>query len=116
MKKFKEITGAIIIGIVNSVVGSGGGILAVENLSKIGLSVKKSHATAISVILPLTIINALIYYRKGYIDVINSIIYIIPGILGALFGAKIMLKIKENLLSKAFAVFIIYAGLRMFLK
>ena len=116
MRKLKAISGAITIGIANSVVGSGGGILAVESLSQSGLSVKKSHATAISVMLPLTIISTLIYYYRGYIDIAESMIYIIPGTLGALLGAKIMLKIKESILSKAFAVFIIYAGLRMFLK
>ena len=116
MKKFIRIIYAISIGAINSIIGACGGILAVESLKHDGLSPKKSHATAISVILPLSIISMAIYYYKGYINFSDSLKYIIPGVFGAALGAKLLTKIKDKLLNKAFALFMIYAGVRMFLK
>lgn len=116
MKKIIRIVSAILIGTVNAVVGACGGIIAVESLRYIGISQKKAHATAISIILPLSVISVIMYLYKGYVNFTDSLLYIIPGTIGAVVGAELLVKIKNNLLNKAFAVFMIYAGVRMFLR
>lgn len=116
MKKIIRIVSAISIGAINSVIGACGGILAVECLKADGISQKNSHATAISIILPLSLISTAIYYYKGYINIIDSLIFIIPGTFGAVLGAKLLNRINDNILNKVFALFMIYAGVRMFYK
>ena len=48
--------------------GGGGGMLCVPLLQFRGLDVKRAHATALIVILPLCIVSAAIYIANGYFD------------------------------------------------
>lgn len=116
MKKIISGVLGILIGIVNVLVGSCGGIVAVESLKYNRIDQTKSHATAISVILPLTVISAAIYLIKGNVRLSDSYIYLVPGLVGSVIGSLMLPKIPKNILSKIFSLFIIYAGIRMFLK
>lgn len=116
MKKIKSSVLGIITGIINILVGSCGGILAVECLKTEKIDTTKSHATAIAVILPLTAISAAMYLYKGNVKLSDSYIYILPGLAGSLIGSFLLPKIPKNALRKAFSVLIIYAGIRMMLK
>lgn len=113
MKKAVSLFLGILIGFTNIVVGSCGGIVAVESLKKENLNQTQAHATAIAVILPLTVISAAIYLYRGDVKMSDSYVYILPGIAGAVTGSWLLPKIPRKILSKAFAVFIIYAGIRM---
>ena len=64
-KYFKPIVIGLITGVVNGLFGSGGGTIVVPSLIFIiGLEEHVSHATAISIILPLSIISTIIYFNK----------------------------------------------------
>ena len=106
----------LLTGFTNIAVGSCGGIVAVESLKKDDLDQTKAHATAIAVILPLTVISAAMYIYRGDVKISDSCVYLIPGLVGAFIGSKLLPKVPKNILSKAFAVFIIYAGIRMIIK
>ncbi|MCQ2483777.1 MAG: sulfite exporter TauE/SafE family protein [Clostridia bacterium] len=116
MKKITKALLGVLIGFTNIVVGSCGGIIAVESLKKDKLNQTQSHATAIAVILPLTVISAGMYLYRGDVKLSDSYIYIIPGLVGAIIGSWLLPKIPKKMLSKIFSVFIIYAGVRMILK
>lgn len=116
MKKTGNILFGILTGVVNMLIGSCGGVVAVESLKKEGLDQTKAHATAIAVILPLTVISAIMYIVRGNVTVSDSTVYIIPGLIGSVVGSIALKKIPKKLLGKAFSIFIIYAGIRMIIK
>lgn len=114
-KTFNRIMG-IIIGMINVTVGACGGIIAVECLKKNKLDQTKAQATAISIILPMTIISAILYFYKHHEIISTAGIFLIPGIAGSLVGSTLLPHIPTGILKKAFSVFMIYAGVRMILK
>ena len=62
------LSGAV-IGFLNGFFGGGGGMVCVPILEKVlGLDSKHSHATAIAVIFPLSLISAFIYVINGVIE------------------------------------------------
>lgn len=116
MKKvFGSVLG-VLTGFINILIGACGGIVAVEGLKAKGLDQTKAHATAVSVILPLTIISAAMYLYRGDVKIRDSYVFIIPALAGSILGAWLLPKIPKNILKRIFAVFIIYAGARMILK
>ncbi len=106
----------ILIGIVNSTIGACGGIIAVECLKKNNMNQIKAHATAISIILPLTVVSAILYIYKNSSTLNKSLIFLIPGMIGAYLGAVILPHIPSGILKKLFSAFMIYAGIRMILR
>ena len=116
MKKIKNAVFGILIGFINILVGSCGGIAAVEALKCEKLDQTKAHATAIAVILPLTVISAVMYLVRRDVKISDAGVYIIPGIIGSAAGSIILPKVPKKILGKIFSIFIIYAGVRMFLR
>ncbi len=115
MKKRKVMIAlsGLIAGVVNGLLGTGGGIIIVPLLNKYGLEKKESHATAVAVILPLSVISAAFYLGRGSVAFSDVLPYIPGGIIGAVIGTFLMTKIKARILSKIFAALIIFAGIRM---
>ena len=116
MKKILNPVLGILTGVVNILIGSCGGIVAVEALKLRGTDQTKSHATAIAIILPLTIISAVGYLIKGPVRLSDSFVFLIQGLVGSAIGSFLLPKIPKNVLSKVFSIFIIYAGIRMLMK
>ena len=108
--------GGLAVGVVNGLLGAGGGMLAVPLLKKSGLTTKESHSNAVGVILPLSIFSAILYLSSGRVDIMDSVPYIPGGLIGALIGTKLLKKISANLLKKLFAAFMIWAGIRLLMK
>jgi len=108
--------GGLAVGVVNGLLGAGGGMLAVPLLKKSGLTTKESNSNAVGVILPLSIFSAILYLSSGRVDIMDSVPYIPGGLIGALIGTKLLKKISANLLKKLFAAFMIWAGIRLLMK
>lgn len=115
MKKQTALSG-ILIGVTNVLIGACGGIIAVKSLKKEEMDQTCAHATSIAVILPLTLFSAIIYLSKGFVNFSEATFFMIPGILGAIFGSYLLRRISNKNLKKIFSLFIIYAGFRMFFK
>lgn len=62
MKKAKMFIFGILVGAVNSLLGAGGGMVAVPLLRQSGLTQKQAQASSVAVILPLSLISAGIYW------------------------------------------------------
>ena len=112
-KKVFAALGGVLIGIMNGLLGAGGGMLAVPLLKHFGLDQTRAHATSIAVILPLSIITTAAYLLLGRFELANAAIYLLPGAAGALAGALLLAKIPQRWLRKIFACLIIWAGIRM---
>lgn len=104
------------IGAVNGLFGAGGGMLAVPFLKKLGFEQKSAHANAVAVILPISIISAVLYMYKDYVKLSDALIYIPTGIIGALIGAWALKKISPVWLKRIFGGFMVYAGIRLLLR
>lgn len=115
-KYIKYILIGIVTGTVNGLFGSGGGTIVVPAMVLLlGLDDHKAHATAISIILPLTVVSAFFYVSNNYVNWDITIKVILGGIAGGYMGAKLLNICPANILRKIFAVFMIAAAARMIL-
>ena len=111
---FKLVLLGFITGIINGLFGSGGGMLIVPALVfLLGLKEYKAHATAISIILPITIVSTIVYFFNKSISLKTSLFVMIGSLVGSFIGAKLLNKIPGNILRKGFGLVIIYSAVRM---
>lgn len=107
----------IIAGLANGLFGSGGGTIVVPALTYVlNVNEHKAHATAISIILPLTIISTFIYLKGKSIPLNIAFNVILGGILGSIVGAKLLKKIPTLALRKIFGSIIVVTALRLLIK
>jgi uncharacterized membrane protein YfcA len=115
-KLYYAVCGAV-IGAVNGLFGSGGGVAAVPALKAAGLMVKESHASSLAVTLPLSAVSAIVY-SFGADFLWEDALPLIPfGLAGALIGGLVLKKLSNVWLKRIFGGLLILAGARMlFLK
>ena len=66
LKNAITLGGSLAVGAVSGFFGGGGGMLCVPLLEYSGLDVKRAHATALVVILPICIVSSVVYIIGGY--------------------------------------------------
>lgn len=106
----------IAVGVVNGIFGAGGGMLAVPILKKSGLDQKTAHANAVAVILPITVVSMVFYLVNNNVNLTDGLVFIPTGIIGSIVATFLLKKFSNKLLQKIFAVFMIYAGVRLLLR
>ena len=112
-KKVLCVLGGVLGGFVNGLVGGGGGVVVVLLLTKLyGLSTKKAQATALLVILPLTVLSAVVYIGKG-VDWSLVLSTSVGFTLGGIAGALLLNKLASDTVRKIFALLLIAGGIRM---
>lgn len=115
-KHIKYIAIGLITGVANGLFGSGGGTIAVPAMVHfLGADEYKAHATAISIILPLTVVSSVYYISKGYADWGLTLKVTIGGLAGGYVGARLLNVCPEKWLRRIFAIFMAAAGIRMIL-
>ncbi len=116
-KTFKivvSIVGGLIVGFINGFFGGGGGMIVVPLLVfLLGLEEKKAHATAIFVILPLSITSSIIYITQGSFKLLNLSMVTIGVISGGILGSIFLKKINNKVLRIIFAAIVFIAGVKM---
>lgn len=116
MSGVKKFLSGLCIGVVNVTLGAGGGMLTVPLYKRMGMEQKESQINTVATILPITIISALIYLINGSVELSDSYIYLIPGLIGSAVGTFVIKKTSNKTLTIIFALFMIWAGLRLFFK
>lgn len=112
----KSIFIGAVTGFANGLFGSGGGTIVVPCLQRIlGVEAHKSHATAIAIILPLSVVSMFIYLGKVDILWLTAFYVSIGGVAGGYVGAKLLNKISGNWLHKIFGIFMLVAAVKMIL-
>jgi len=104
----------MVTGFANGLFGSGGGTLLVPALQRFfNIETHKSHATALTVILPLTILSAWVYIRGDTVDWQAVLWITIGGVPGGFVGAMLLNKLSSKWLHRLFGAFMIAAAIRM---
>ena len=99
-----------IAGILNGLLGAGGGMVIVPMLERSGLEPTRAHATSIAVIVPLCILSAAFYLQGGSLKLTDALPYIPAGLIGAYAGAKLLPHIPARILRRIFGAFMLYAA------
>lgn len=106
----------LITGFLNGFFGGGGGMVVLPLLTFLSkIKQKIAHATAISIMLPTSIISAIIYLLKAdkALFSFNVLSVIIGVFVGGVIGAVILKKINNKTLGKAFAWVMLVAGVKI---
>lgn len=74
---------------------------------------KKAHATAIAVILPISIVSGIISIVSGYYELNVGIPAGLGVVAGGILGALALKKIDNKILVKAFAFVMLVAGVKL---
>ncbi len=113
-KHWKKIVIGLITGVLNGLFGAGGGSVVVPAMERfLGIDEKKSHATAIAVILMMSVVSSYIYIRKGFFDFNLWIWVSIGGMAGGLVGAKLLGRIPKKWLKIVFGAVICVTAVKM---
>lgn len=113
-QRAKGILCGTLVGGANSLFGGGGGMIAVPLLVKTGLDEKRAHATAILVILPVSLLSFILYTLRGFYDPQVLIPTAIGVAFGGFFGAKLLGKLPVKAVNLVFAALQAAAGLFLF--
>ncbi|MDP4146260.1 MAG: TSUP family transporter [Bacillota bacterium] len=103
-------------GILSGLFGIGGGILIIPSLMYfIGFNQLTAQGTSLAIMLPpVGLLAFMEYYKKGNVNVAAGIIICITMFIGAKFGGMIANQLPVEILKKAFAVFLVLVGVKMF--
>ena len=106
-------------GLLNGLLGAGGGILIVFGLKRLlgeRLADPRSvFASAIAVMLPLSLVSAVQYFKNGQLDAENAGILILPAVLGGVVGALLLRRLSPAALSRLFSVVVVASGVFLLL-
>lgn len=101
-------------GLVNGVFGGGGGMIIVPILILLlKYQPNRAHATAILIILPISIVSCLFYVAFGNLDLSVAIPVGSGVIAGGIVGAFILSKISNKWLIIIFSIIMAVAGVKM---
>ena len=95
---------------LNGLMGAGGGMVLVPLLEAGGLESKKSHATSLAVIVPLSVVSAWLYWQRGWLDLQSVFPYLPGGIAGAIAGAWLLSRLHTGLLKILLGAMLIWGG------
>lgn len=103
-----------IIGIINGFFGGGGGMVCVpvlENILK--YPEKEAHATAISIIFPLSLLSAIVYVFNGKVQSLPLCLVGGGVIIGGIIGSFLLKILPPKVVAIVFSILMIFAGVRM---
>ena len=113
MKKLFYPVLAMLAGVVNGLLGAGGGMLIVPLLRKCGLDQRSTHATSVCIILPICTLSAAIYLFKGKVTIEDALPF---SVFGAIIGSLILSKINQKFLRKLFGGFMLWAAVQLLIR
>lgn len=116
MRFIKRLLAGIVIGTINIFFGAGGGMITVPIYKHFGMEQKQAQIHAVATILPITIVSSIIYLINGNVNLSDSYIYLIPGLIGSIAGTFLIKKVSNKKLTIIFAIFMVWAGVRLLIK
>lgn len=103
-----------VTGIVNGLFGGGGGMILVPALTFfLKKQPKIAHATALLIILPMSIVSSILYASFGNFDTSIGVPVIVGTTVGGAVGSIILPKLSSKIVVVSFAIVMIIAGGKM---
>lgn len=101
-------------GAANGFFGAGGGMILVPAfLRLLKMDEKQAFATSLAVILPISAVSAGVFLKKGELDIMRTLPFILGGTAGGMLGGKVFKKVSGKVLRVFLLLFIIYGGVRL---
>lgn len=114
MRQIKFFIAGALIGFINGLFGGGGGMICVPALhSVLKLETKKAHATAIAVMLPVSVVSGLFYLSFGSLDLSILLLTTLGVFAGGFTGSILLKKIRPRTVRIIFSILLAVAGIRM---
>lgn len=105
---------SFLAGLLSGMFGIGGGILKVPLMTFIlGLPIKTAVATSSFMIGLTATSGGIVYLIKGFVNPVPLVILALGLIPGATLGAKLMRKLKPEIIRLIFSLILLYASLRL---
>ena len=110
----------VLAGMVNGLLGAGGGIIVVYALG-VALGdelddVRDVFSNALCVMLPISLVSCVGYALMGALSTDGIGVFIIPAIFGGAAGGFLLGRINTAFLKKLFAALVIYSGIMLIVK
>ena len=103
-------------GLANGFFGGGGGMILVPLFTRrCGLTQRQAFATSVAVILPLCALSSIIYLFRGALELTAALPYLAGGLAGGFLGGRVFKRLNMTWLRRAFALLILYGGVRSLL-
>lgn len=103
-----------LIGFVNGFFGGGGGMICVPLLQKVlHLPDKYSHATAIVIILPISLVSVVVYMLNGTMQTLPFVTVSAGVVAGGVLGAFLLKFLPEKILRIIFVFIMLAGGIRL---
>ena len=116
VKVILSILVGLFIGFINGFLGAGGGVLLVPFLHyALKDQTKVAHATAILIMLPISVVSSIIYIIQGQFDFMVTLPVLIGSAVGGVTGAILLKKLKSNIIVIIFSLVLIASGVYMFI-
>lgn len=113
-KSFLKILSGLSAGFINGLFGGGGGMVIVPSLRyMLGYKTNSAHATAIAVILPLSILSGVFYTAFGNFEWQPAVFCTIGVTAGGVLGAFLLKKLSSEPITVIFSVIMAIAGVKM---
>jgi len=105
-------------GLVSGTLGLGAGVVFIPSLVLIwGFGQKTAQGTALAVMVPMTLLGALRYWKNPDIHMSLTIILLITlgALAGVLAGTELAGRLSNPVLKKVFSIFLVIVAVRMFI-
>lgn len=112
--KIKFYIAGALIGFINGLFGGGGGMICVPALHNVlKLETKKAHATAIAVMLPISVVSGIFYLSFGSLDIPMLLLSTLGVFAGGFTGSVLLKKMNPRTIRILFSILLAVAGVRM---
>ena len=102
-------------GLLNGLLGAGGGIVIVAGLSRIfrgrGIDPRSVFASAIAVMLPLSALSVIQYFARGHLEEARVGLLLLPAVAGGAAGAFLLRVLTPGVLARIFAFVVLLSGI-----
>lgn len=107
-------------GMINGLLGAGGGILIVFALGALMRGSfeenRDIYANALCIMLPISAVSCIRYALSGNVDAEAFGIYVIPAIIGGVAGGFLLHRIRGSVLKKLFGALVIWSGVILMIR
>ena len=109
-----QIISGFFAGLINGLFGGGGGMIIVPSLRRfLDYKTNSAHATAIAVILPLSVLSGAFYTAFGNFEW-QPVIFTTVGVtVGGIAGAILLKKLRSDIVTLIFSAVMLLAGIKL---